>query len=104
MFTIARNAVIDHYRKKKEVTSLEKVIIVDETDGPFDRYIKGERQKQVQNALKKLPSFYREVIILRFMQELSVFETAAALKKSQISIRVAQFRALRKLKQLIKNI
>ncbi|MBI2028798.1 RNA polymerase sigma factor [Candidatus Gottesmanbacteria bacterium] len=104
IFTIARNTVIDHYRKRRETTSIEKINLIDETDGPFDRYIKGERQKLVRQALTKLPTYYREVIILRFMQELSVKEAALALKKTQISIRVAQFRALRTLKKILKNI
>lgn len=104
IFTIARNTIIDHYRKERETISIEKVSIIDETDGPFDRYIKGERQKLVRNALKKLPIYYREVITLRFMQELSVKEVAATLKRTQISIRVAQFRATQALKKILKNI
>lgn len=104
MFTIARNSVIDHYRKHKETTSIEKATIIDETDGPFDRYIKRESGREIIDKLKRLPEFYREVIVLRFIQDLSIEETAAALKKSKISIRVAQFRALKKLKNLFKKI
>lgn len=104
IFTIARNTVIDHYRKTKEKVSLEGVTLVDETDGPFDRYIKGERKEIVHEALSRLPKLYRQVVVLRFMQDLDVSEVASIIGKSQISVRVIQFRALRKLKNILKQI
>jgi RNA polymerase sigma-70 factor (ECF subfamily) len=57
----------------------------------------------VQAALEKLPPEYKQVLELRFMQELSIVETAKALGKSSVATRVLQHRAMKKLEYIFKN-
>ena len=55
----------------------------------------------VRAALNNLPPQYKQVLELRFVQDLTLDETAAVLNKSNLSVRLAQFRALKKLKVIL---
>ena len=56
--------------------------------------------KQLLELLKKLKQEYREVITLRYVDELEVGEIAAITGKGNIAVRVTLHRALKKLKEL----
>ena len=56
-----------------------------------------------QRALEMLPDNYREVLVLRFFESLSVAETAAAMDCSVANAKVLQFRAMKKLQDIIEN-
>ncbi|MCD6085748.1 RNA polymerase subunit sigma-24, partial [bacterium] len=53
--------------------------------------------------LKKLPEIQSEVIVLRFIEGLSSKEVGKILKKSDGAIRIIQYRALKKLKEILKE-
>ncbi|WP_430541092.1 RNA polymerase sigma factor [Sporosarcina thermotolerans] len=64
------------------------------------RHIIGEENWQdLQRALVKLKPHYRSVIILRGLNELSIKETAEALRCSEGKVRVDFHRALQELKK-----
>jgi RNA polymerase sigma-70 factor (ECF subfamily) len=105
LFTIARNFIVDYYknRKNKIQTNLENVSwLADDKANIEKKYIKQEELERLALAVNKLAESYREVIILRFIEELSIKETAAILGKSSAAIRVLQHRAINKLKTLLK--
>ena len=57
----------------------------------------GERaRKQVESLLRRLPANYRRVLELRFIQRLSVAETADQMGITRGNAKVLQYRALRK--------
>jgi len=60
-----------------------------------------EEYDYLWKAMVKLPDTYQTVLDLRFKQDLSVSETAEIMKKSQVSIRVLQYRALRLLRETL---
>jgi len=102
-FRTARNLVIDHWRKKKEV-----LIGEDELTLPDVSRITLQEdvdQKMVldiaRNLIDKLDEKSREIIILKFVNELSNREVAEFLNKSESAVRQAQCRALKKLRRLI---
>lgn len=105
LYTIARNLVIDYYRKKKEV-SLDSVgeyvdhILV---EGPEDLIAQDEEKEMVNKALSKLNDNERQFIVLRFFEELRFSEMARILDKGEGSVRVATHRVLKKLKGILKN-
>ena len=98
LYTIARNRMADHWRKKQAVPLEEDMDVVSDAepaDVTVDRKL---QQKRVIKALATLPEDMKSIITLRFMQGCSVRETAKALGYSEANVRVLQYRALKKLK------
>lgn len=102
LYRIARNQVIDHYRTKKQEVGLEEVDVEISTDfGLNEKSIDDKRQLEtVMEALKNLREDYQEVLIMRFVEDLSVKETAAAVEKSEGAVKLMQHRAVKELKRV----
>jgi RNA polymerase sigma-70 factor (ECF subfamily) len=103
LYQIARNLVIDHYRAKKNDISLEKIdpeSSIFPSVAHFDLSLK-LRVEKVHVAIKELKPDYQDVIIMRFVEDLSLKETAAILKKSEGAIKLIQHRAIKELKSKI---
>ena len=102
IFKIARNIVIDHYRKmsKRKTVNLDDVEIADSTnveEMAEQRLQIGELTK----AMKQLTEAQREVIGLRFFAGLSSAETAQILGKSSGAVREMQCDAIQRLRKLM---
>jgi len=92
--------VIDHYRAKKHDVSLEKIdpdSSIVPAAASFDLGLKLQIEK-VHVAIKELKPDYQDVIIMRFVEDMSLKETAAVLKKSEGAIKLIQHRAIKELK------
>jgi RNA polymerase sigma-70 factor (ECF subfamily) len=103
LYQIARNQVIDHYRSKKNDVSLEKVdpdAFANTVDQQADLTIKLQLEK-VRAAIASLKPDYQDVIIMRFVEDVSLRETAAALNKSEGAIKLIQHRAVKELKKAL---
>lgn len=104
LFRIASNTVIDHYRTNKEFYELEDRIADDnEKLNPrslTETTLNGER---VHRAIKKIGRKYQEVILLRFMNDMSNNEVAKVMKTNESNVRTLQFRALKKLRAVIED-
>ena len=105
LFTIARNIVIDFYRSNKETLPLNEAIDIENTDleGPKQFAHKNIEEQGMKEALSNLEENYREVITLRYIEDLSYSEIADLLEKTESAIRVLHFRGLKKLKQVLKE-
>lgn len=104
LYQIARNTVIDYYRAKKETVDLEEVENTLEYDSRvIDTLSLESDQKLVVQLLDQLLTEQRIVIKLKFFEGLSNREIAELLHKSEGAIRVIQYRALTKLKDLLTN-
>lgn len=101
LYKIARNTVIDHYRssKDKQNVSLENAEeLSDEKQNlELGLAVGMDFQKIITEKLPLLKEEYRDVIILRFINELSVSEIARILGKTSGNIRVLIHRALQSL-------
>jgi RNA polymerase sigma-70 factor (ECF subfamily) len=102
IFKIARNIVIDHYRKmsKRRTVNLEDVEIADGSNVEE----MAERRLQVgelTKAMDQLTQAQREVIGLRFFAGLSSAETAQVLGKSSGAVREMQCDAIQRLRKLM---
>lgn len=104
LFRIARNALIDHYRRTsrsgKEM-SLEASPIVDHDPDPGDIAMSRMERQEVRRILDQLSEDYRNVLILRFLSELSPAETAHVMGRTEGAVRILQHRALAALRELI---
>lgn len=97
-FTVARNTVIDHWRKKKDVVMDdpdETFENIPDTESPERDAIRGESRIVVLEALEQVSDSEHEVLVLKFMNELSTKEIAKLLDKTEVAVRQLQSRGLK---------
>ena len=99
IYSIARNLITDHFRRKKPV-QMEEIAetIKMSTDEVEDTIIEEAEFAELAAAMQNLDERSYQVIQLRFLLNRSHAETAAVLDLEEGHIRVLQYRALKKLK------
>lgn len=110
LFTIARNLVID-YRRKRTMSSLDELVetgddgdrpmsfeAADNEPTPFDRLASLEDREQIAAALLEIDPMHREVLVLRFHEELSLEEIARITKANLSTVKSRLYRGLAILK------
>jgi RNA polymerase sigma-70 factor (ECF subfamily) len=108
LVTIARNLVADHFksgRHRLEVATGD-VLDADREDrgpegSPEAAVVEHITNVTLLSAVKKLNPEQQECIVLRFLQGLSVAETARAMGKNEGAIKALQYRAVRALARLL---
>ncbi len=107
IYMVARNTVIDFYRQKNRedlsTQDIEQTQVTDARIELVEHQVKNQGLDQIGQGLKNLKDEYREVVVLRFMDELSIGEIAQVLGKSQGAVRVLIHRALKALKENISH-
>ncbi|WP_232807080.1 ECF subfamily RNA polymerase sigma factor, BldN family [Geodermatophilus chilensis] len=104
LVTIARNIVRDHVKSSRfrlEVTIADMRDADRVTDGPEDAVVQALTNEQLLACIRQLGSEQQECISLRFLQGLSVAETAAVMGKKDGAIKALQHRAVRRLASLL---
>ena len=115
LFTIARNLVID-YRRKRTCSSLDELFegssdddrpmsfeISDNQPTPFDRYASGEDRERISEALLQVDTLYREVLVLRFHEELSLQEIATVTRAPLSTVKSRLYRGMAAIKPKLEN-
>ena len=69
--------------------------------GPPSAYQRAERSQQLRQALDQLEDSQREVLFLRFLEDLSIAEVAAVLEITSDAVKMRQLRALKRLRQML---
>jgi RNA polymerase sigma-70 factor (ECF subfamily) len=104
LMTIARNLTTDHFkagRTRLELTTEDMSLHDDATDGPEDAVLEGITNELLLGALSELATEQRECIIMRFLQGMSIAETALALGRSEGAVKQLQLRGVRNLAKLV---
>jgi RNA polymerase sigma-70 factor (ECF subfamily) len=100
LFRLARNAIIDQVRTRRDHLSLVAVVTREVDDaGPEAIAALRDDLDRVAQALADLTEDQREVIELRFFAGLSVHETADAMGREDGTVRGLQFRAIAALRR-----
>ena len=102
LYRIANNLIIDEYRKKK-VVSLDQMRDDEGFDIGFESMHDIESRDEYEHAqalLERLPDKYREALVMRHIDGLSVKEIAHLTHESENVISVRIHRAIEKLKAL----
>lgn len=104
LYTIARNAVIDHYRTRKETIALDEAIAL-ASDGPApDEQIELHFETEaLRDALRTLTEDQQQVLVLKFIAGMTTDEIAGQLGKRAGAVRALQMRALQALARLMKE-
>ena len=83
LYRLTTNAAIDVMRREKRHQTVgdgEMVDLADDADSPQETVERTEQQEAVQKALATLSEEYREVLLLRYMEELDYAEIAEVLQ------------------------
>lgn len=99
LYVIAGNLCRDYYRKRR-VLSLEDLELQKEEQG----FARTEEQLVVEQALKKLPEQEREIILLRFYQDLKIKDIAKILGLKLSTVKYHLKRAQERLEDELKDI
>ena len=110
LFTIARNLVIDQ-RRKRTMNSLDELVdgateddrpmsfeIAADDPTPFDRVLNIEDREKIAAALLELDTLHREVLVLRFHEELSLEEIAKVTRAPLSTVKSRLYRGLAMIK------
>jgi RNA polymerase sigma-70 factor, ECF subfamily len=107
LFAIARNLVIDWQRQRK-VQSLDALTDSDQAHplqvkdersaSALQAVLNSEQDAQVQGALEQIPAIYREVLLLRFQEELQIEEIAGVLGTPPSTVKSRLYRGLEALR------
>ena len=99
LYRVASNVVVDHVRRDRRYVSLADLSDCEEPgDLALDALSAALDRDQVQRALRQLSNNHREVIVLRFYDDLEVPEICAVLGCSREALAVRLHRALRALR------
>lgn len=104
LMTIARNLATDHFkagRTRLEMTTEDMALHDDATDGPEGTVLAGLTNEILLQALTELPSEQRDCLVMRFLQGMSIAETAAVLGRSDGAVKQLQLRGVRNLAKLM---
>ncbi|QNN54994.1 sigma-70 family RNA polymerase sigma factor [Nocardioides mesophilus] len=104
LMTIARNLATDHFkagRTRLEMTTEDMSAHDDVTEGPETSVLAALTNEALLAALKELPSEQQECLIMRFLQGLSIAETARVLGRSDGAVKQLQLRGVRNLAKLL---
>jgi RNA polymerase sigma-70 factor (ECF subfamily) len=110
LFTIARNLVIDQ-RRKRTMHSLDELIegateddrsmtfeVADDEPTPFDHAANLEDREKIAAALLELDTLHREVLVLRFHEEMSLDEIAKVTRAPLSTVKSRLYRGLAAIK------
>ena len=109
LFSIARHLVIDWQRSKK-AQSLDALTHPDDgapmefaidDPSPLHSVLSRESDATVQASLGRLPAAYREVLLLRFQEEMGLAEIASVLGAPISTVKSRLYRALEDLRELL---
>jgi len=108
LFTIARNLVIDQRRKMSSLDELfeghsedDRPMSFEVADGeptPFDKFSNLEDRERIAGALMQLDTLHREVLVLRFHEELSLEEIAKVTRAPLSTVKSRLYRGLAAIK------
>jgi len=102
--TIARNLIFDHVKSSRyrlESTTSDIVELSPSTHGPEQQVLDMATNEELLRCVRKLNTDQQECISLRFLQGLSVAETAKIMDRNEGAVKALQHRAVRRLAQLL---
>jgi len=102
--TIARNLIFDHVKSSRyrlEQATSDIIELSPSTNGPEQQVLDGATNEELLRCVRKLNPDQQECIQLRFLQGLSVAETAQIMDRNEGAVKALQHRAVRRLAQLL---
>ena len=103
-YKTARNSVIDYYRRNslRRIVPIDSVAIKSKEDLQEKMAINSDL-KQVLDAMKSIKDDYQNIIIWRYLDELSIGEISDIINKSEGATRVMVHRAMESLRNVLES-
>lgn len=102
-FRIARNAVIDHERRRRPIEALDDIVEPSDGVGPEALSLRGESIRELRAAIARLTPDQQEALALRYSAGLSVDEAAQAMGRRAGTVRGLTFRAIDALRRHLRE-
>ena len=104
LYTIARNQVIDQFRKQDPVLfdSDNNEIIVETESGPEEKVIRDVTREELLKAIGTLSPDQQDAL-LRYQEDLRIKEIAVILGKNEGAVKALLFRGLRSLRKKLEG-
>lgn len=102
LYSIAKNTIIDYYRKKKVITT-DEIEEISYTDDFSEEDIVYKMSKCISEFINELPEDYRYIMTLSELEETPQKEIAEQLNMNYITVRSKIQRGRKKLKHLFSN-
>ena len=108
IYSLARNMVVDHYRRAAQQDILKEHEEMAKFPAPVEKQAAAMVALQsdmstIEQALRGLKDEYREVLILRYIEEYSTADISEIMEKSKGAIRVILHRALVAIREELKK-
>jgi RNA polymerase sigma-70 factor, ECF subfamily len=104
LLRISHNLTVSYLRSKRDHSELDEAYVDQKRSGnPEEVLEQTTDEKSVRDAVLRLRDEQRQVIMLRFVEELDYREVAAMIGKSVPAVRVIQHRALGNLRKLMQD-
>lgn len=105
LYQVARNLVVDHYRKKKPVgvPPQETEQVESGIKSPEEKAALSMEAKRVKKGLSRINENYQNALILYYVEKMPVDEIAEIEGKSENAVRVTIHRALKSLRKTLKQ-
>lgn len=104
LMTIARNLTVDHFksgRTRLEHPTDEQRTLDSTTESPEGEVLASLTNESLLSALAELPTEQRDCLVMRFLEGMSIAETADVLGRSAGAVKQLQLRGVRNLKKLL---
>ncbi|MFT5280976.1 MAG: RNA polymerase sigma-70 factor (ECF subfamily) [Flavobacteriaceae bacterium] len=105
IYQVAKNAIIDYYRKKK-TSSLDSLLeegFDEQGDDNREKHADVFEAKQLMQHVHELDDMYRDILLLRYVEDFSIEEIAEHVGEEKNNISVRIHRALKKLETIIEE-
>lgn len=104
IFRIAHNVVVDHYRSRHTEDELSEDMQDKRREAETSfRAHQHFDQEVLKKAMAELKDHYRQVLILKYINDMSNEEIGFIMGRSQAALRILQFRALRHLRRVLER-
>ena len=101
----SKNLVIDNYRKSRTVISIDEEFVSEKLI--FQPNISDIDDKKdialIMSSIQQLKDVERDVIIMRFVEDLSTKEVSEVINKSEGAVKLIQHRAIIRIRKLLEN-
>lgn len=108
LFALARNSIVDHYRKKDKEKNREDIedyanVLKDKKQDIHNNAQIKDDMRVVNTAMNHMKEEYRQAIFMYYIEQEPITEVAKSLGKSQGAARVLISRGMKQLKQILES-
>lgn len=104
LYRVAHNLIVDHYRRQPEIPDAPvegiELAVPATQDGHL---VREDRASRARDALQQLTPLQQQVVVLRFLEEMSLDEVARVLSRTVGSIKALQHRAIATMQRILED-